>query len=111
MKQCEFCGASMLDDAGFCGKCGRLPSRISKRATRISSFPGFPMELGPDQKIENEPTISASGKHIVLRNPSGALHPITLIPIPDEQKQEEENEQEEDLLAKRAALFGMGMPL
>ncbi|HEX7737815.1 MAG TPA: hypothetical protein VF458_23400 [Ktedonobacteraceae bacterium] len=111
MKQCEFCGASMLDDAGFCGKCGRLPSRISKRATRISSLPGFPMEFGPDQNSENEPTISASGKHIVLRNPSGSLHPITLIPIPDEQKQEEENEEEEDLLAKRAALFGMGMPL
>lgn len=115
MKQCEFCGANMLNDAGFCGKCGRLPSRISKRATGVSNLPTFPMEFAPGQEDEGETLLSASGKHIVLRNPSGALHPITLVPIPDEQRQvkpaEDEEEEEEDLLSKRAALFSMGVPL
>src|SRR5690349_10918546 len=81
MKQCEFCGASMADEASFCGKCGRVPSQTAHRPTRVSNMSTIGMEDAPDLDDENQTILSASGKHMVPRSPSGILRPVTLLPI------------------------------
>lgn len=107
MKQCEFCGASMANEADFCGKCGRVPSQVAQRATGISDLSTINMENAPDLDDDTQTTLSLSGKHLVPRSPSGVLRPVTLIPIPDGEEEEDEEEEER----RRAALFGMGLPL
>ncbi|HVU69112.1 MAG TPA: hypothetical protein VHD63_18420 [Ktedonobacteraceae bacterium] len=108
MKQCEFCGASMTEDAGFCGKCGRVPSQAAHRQTHISELSTIDISDASTLEDENQTILSASGKHLVPRSPSGILRPVTLLPIEDDEPEAEDDEEEK---RKRAALFGLGLPL
>lgn len=116
MKQCEFCGASLANEASFCGRCGRILSWVSQQSTRISDFPTRHMEGDPQDAYQI--VLSDSGKHLVPRSPSGVLHPITLVPIVNEktldvEEEDEENEDEEkdEEKRRRAALIGLSLPL
>lgn len=100
MQQCEFCGTILPEEASFCGKCGRVPSRIAHQLTQIGDASTVLLENVVD---EDTPTMLLSENHPLSTNsPSGALHPITLVPIDDEDDEE---------LRRRAALLGFGVPL
>lgn len=113
MQQCEFCGTILPDEAGFCGKCGRVPSRIAHQLTQIGDASTVLLENVVDENAstvllenvvdENAPTMLLSENPPLSTNsPSGSLHPITLVPIDDEDDEE---------LRRRAALLGFGVPL
>jgi hypothetical protein len=100
MQQCEFCGTILPDETTFCGKCGRVPSRIAHQLTQIGDASTVLLENVVD---ENAPTMLLSQNPPLSTNsPSGSLHPITLVPIDDEDDEE---------LRRRAALLGFGVPL
>lgn len=102
MKQCELCGASLVEGASFCGKCGHELSQTAQRATSIDDLPTMSLENPPDEN--NQTILSASGRQAVPRTPSGILHPVTLIPIDDDEDDEEERR-------RRAALLDFSLPL
>jgi hypothetical protein len=103
MQQCEFCGTILPEEASFCGKCGRVPSRIAHQLTQIGDASTVLLENVVD---ENAPTMLLSQNPPLSTNsPSGSLHPITLVPIDDEDDEDDEE------LRRRAALLGFGVPL
>lgn len=103
MKQCEFCGAILPEMASFCGKCGQIPSQISQKATLASDLPTS-LLAGVDRD-DDATILTPSGKLGNLHTSTGPLHPVTLIPIPDEEGAEEEEEKR-----RRGALIGLGLP-
>lgn len=130
MKQCEFCGTGMPDEASFCSKCGRASSPVSQPAGDAVDLPTVSLE---SPLADEQPTVlSVAEKHTVLdagrtpsglhpvvlvplekendgdREKSGALHPIVLVPLEEENKGENEDEEEK---RRRAALIGLGLPL
>lgn len=86
MKQCEFCGAFLPVEASFCGKCGRVSSRTAHHATQVGELPTMHLEQSVD---EHAPTALAP---LLLDAPkstsSGPLHPVTLIPLVEEEEEE-----------------------
>ncbi len=108
MKQCEFCGASMVNEASFCGKCGRAPSRTALHPTRISDIGSWRVGDDPDLEDENPTILSASGKHMIPYVPGDALHPVNLVPIHDGKADEEDDEEKR---RRRLAFLGASLPL
>src|SRR5262245_24284511 len=97
MEQCEFCGASLPANASFCGKCGRVPQRVSIQPTHAGARPN--LDLADDPDFSNRPTlqlkndlndneatiISTSGMdptpETFISRPPGLQPPMTSIPI------------------------------
>jgi hypothetical protein len=104
MEQCEFCGNYLPTNTNFCGKCGRIPRRISQQSTRLSDSPG----LSEENDIESLPTVNlgdvlGSNEPTSMMSTTGRLRAINLIPL--------ESEDEEEEKRRRAALLGLGLPL
>lgn len=97
MKQCEFCGANLPDDAGFCGNCGNISYQASDQATHMGNMPTAQLR---NDSNENSPTMAMSGD--VFNYPAtGPQRPLKLGPT----------EEEEEEKRRRAALLGLGLPL
>src|SRR5260370_14227546 len=98
MKQCEFCGTSLPENASFCGICGHVSNQVSAQTTYIGdiSTPGAEGYPG-----ENNPTVLAE-RTAFSNPPTGPLRPVTLVPIEDEDEKERR---------RRAAALGLGLPL
>ena len=102
MKQCEFCGASLPAEAGFCGVCGHVSQPGPEQATYAGDVPTVLIARKPD---ENTPTMPLGGEASsdVDHDPFAAMRPMNLAPL--------EGEDEEEERRRRAALLGLGLPL
>lgn len=102
MKLCEFCGATLPEDASFCGNCGRIASSTSDHGTSFGELPTSHLEHDPNADL---PTIAVESDVLTLRNSPIPEPPSPLILGPVEEKDEEEERR------RRAALLGLGLPL
>lgn len=92
-QQCASCGASLVANASFCGKCGRTIHQGHEQATHVGDLPTLQFEGSPG---ENDATI--------IIGPPKAGYPDT----PTGELQEDSDEEEK---RRRAALLGLGLPL
>ncbi len=107
MKQCEFCGAMLPDEASFCGKCGHVPSQIAHQGTQVGELPTEHLESADES---NSTILTPSGKLAFSGASTGPLRPLTLVPFDEEETKEEEAQDEEEK-RRRAALLGLALPL
>lgn len=99
MRQCEFCGSEISEQASFCGQCGNAPGIVIEGQTR-----GSGLQVPGVHDLDTDTAISAPG------NSSPQWHtnqPPSNIDEPTMYLSEEEEEERR----RRAAMLGIGIPL
>ncbi|HEY0756535.1 MAG TPA: hypothetical protein VGD98_21460 [Ktedonobacteraceae bacterium] len=113
MEKCEFCGAFLPADAGFCGICGRVPDRMAHQPTR----PGMRSEFSGTEGQTPFANLPPSGYETSFFEEEGAppqfweKAPTHLSAAMNPASANGHSQEEEEERRRRAALLGLGMPL